>query len=192
MAGISLASGFDLNSPVPLDSRTQVANITARNAISSGNRYQGLMVYVVDEAKHYTLKNGITNSNWAEVGGAVTRHREEFVATEGQRVFTLAHPYDQLQNRIDVEVGGVPQSSPANFAESSSTTITLSEGIPAGIVVVVIYFSEAQPLSNDLGTTVDNLTIQLATVLAEVSNDIDGGIFSDTTTGIEIDGGDFT
>lgn len=68
MAGIQLASGFDLNSPTPLDSRTQVDTIALRDAIPSGSRYEGLMVYVKADKKYYSLKGGVANSNWSVVG----------------------------------------------------------------------------------------------------------------------------
>lgn len=84
------------------------------------------------------------------------RHHDEFVATEGQKVFTLTKSYDQFQNRIDVAVGGIPQFSPNNFIESSPTTFTLSEGVPAGVKVSATYFSETQPLGTDLESVVDS------------------------------------
>ena len=62
--GIPLSSSFDLQSALPLDSRTNVADITARDAIPAAYRYEGLKVYVVSEDKAYTLKDGILDANW--------------------------------------------------------------------------------------------------------------------------------
>lgn len=68
--GIVVTSSFDPNAQLPLDSRTKVADITARDAIVSGVRYEGLTVYVLSTKKNYQLKGGILNANWEEVGSA--------------------------------------------------------------------------------------------------------------------------
>lgn len=65
MAGIQLGSGFDLNSPIPLDSRTQVDTIALRDAIPVGNRYEGLQVYVKENKTYYSLGGGVVNANWS-------------------------------------------------------------------------------------------------------------------------------
>jgi hypothetical protein len=68
--GIPLTSQFDANMQLPLDSRIVVADPTARDAIVSGRRFEGLSVYVVSEAKTYQLQGGITDSDWVQTGGA--------------------------------------------------------------------------------------------------------------------------
>ena len=45
-----------------------VADSTARLAIPSGDRYDGLKVYQLDIMWNYQLRGGITNSDWAEEG----------------------------------------------------------------------------------------------------------------------------
>lgn len=73
--GIALASQFDVNAALPLDSRMQVVDNTARDAIVSGRRWEGMIVYSVGAAKAYQLVGGVTNSDWVEVGsgsGAAT------------------------------------------------------------------------------------------------------------------------
>lgn len=62
--GIQLGSNFDLITGLPLDSRTVVADTTARDAIASGVRYEGMVVYVEADTTHYALKGGVTNSDW--------------------------------------------------------------------------------------------------------------------------------
>lgn len=64
-------------------------------------------------------------------------YRQTFIATEGQKVFTLNSTYQTNKNRINVVVGGIPQYSPTNFTETSSNTIELSEGVPSGTPVIV-------------------------------------------------------
>lgn len=65
--GITLGSNFTVNTALPLDDRNTVADLTARDAIDSGRRYLGLEVFVVSNSKKYTLKSGITNSDWVEL-----------------------------------------------------------------------------------------------------------------------------
>lgn len=68
--GIVVASNFDLQTTLPLDSRTVVADTTARDAIPSGVRYEGLIVYVTADETNYQLVGGITNSDWQELSGS--------------------------------------------------------------------------------------------------------------------------
>lgn len=67
--GIVLASNFDVNAALPLDSRDTVADNTERDAINAGRRYLGMKVYSVADKKTYVLKDGILNANWKEDGG---------------------------------------------------------------------------------------------------------------------------
>jgi len=62
---------------------------------------------------------------------------ESFVASEGQTVFTLNNTYEIGKNRLEVTVGGIQQYSPSNFTETSTTSITFSEGLPMGTKVDV-------------------------------------------------------
>ena len=72
----------------------------------------------------------------------LVRNRDVFIATANQKVFTLTNSYIPNQNMIDVSVGGVPQYSPTNFTETSSTSFTvLGTGVPVGTEVVASYFS---------------------------------------------------
>ena len=68
--GITLASNFDVNAALPLDSRMVVADLTARDAIVAGRRFQGMCVYVLADTLTYQLKTGILNTDWVEYGGA--------------------------------------------------------------------------------------------------------------------------
>ncbi|WP_299831173.1 hypothetical protein [uncultured Metabacillus sp.] len=104
---------------------------------------------------------GLISRRGTDGTGTVTTHSERFIATEGQRIFTLQYTYDQFQNRTKVRVGGVPQSYPENYEETSSKSITLSTGVPAGTEVVIDYFSESIPLQSDIQTTVDNHTLEI-------------------------------
>ena len=66
--GIEIASAFERKSTVPIDETAFVADLTARDAIDVGIRYDGFVVYVESEGKNYQLVGGITNGDWAEFG----------------------------------------------------------------------------------------------------------------------------
>jgi hypothetical protein len=68
-ASIQLTTNFQVNTNLPLDSRTVVADIPARNAILAGQRYEGLIVYVVSTATNYQLQGGVLDSNWTIIAG---------------------------------------------------------------------------------------------------------------------------
>jgi len=65
---IPISSNFNLNAQLPLDARTVVANITARDLIPSIQRYEGMIVYLVDTEINYQLQGGIANVDWAVFG----------------------------------------------------------------------------------------------------------------------------
>ena len=54
-----------------------VADTTARDAIDSRNRTEGMVVYSIADAKSYRLEGGITNSDWVE------EYTENYVHTQG-------------------------------------------------------------------------------------------------------------
>src|SRR5690606_34975312 len=123
-------------------------------------------VTVVTENEYWALMS----RKGTDGTGTVHVHRDKFVATEGQRTFTLSHTYDQFQNRTNVTVGGVPQKTPENYEETTDKIITLSEGVPAGTIIEVKYFSESVPLQSDIQTTVDNHTGTLSTHATKLNN----------------------
>lgn len=67
-AQIQVSSGFERQSAVPLDTRSVQPTLTARDAIPSLVRYNGMTVFVTAEDKAYRLVGGITNADWVEEG----------------------------------------------------------------------------------------------------------------------------
>lgn len=65
---ISVNSGFAIGVQEPIDTRMVVADLTARDAILSGVRYEGMETYVVSEEKAFRLIGGVDNTDWIEVG----------------------------------------------------------------------------------------------------------------------------
>lgn len=66
---------------------------------------------------------------------------QRFEATEGQTLFTLTNgSYLVGKNRLIVYVGGAVQVPTFNFTETSDTSFTLSDGVPAGTIVDAMFF----------------------------------------------------
>jgi hypothetical protein len=82
----------------------------------------------------------------------LTKNKQTFTATEGQTVFTLSNgSYTVNENRLWVYVGGVIQASGLGYAESSSTSFTLSEGVPAGTIVYAEWLEAVIPYQVGVG-----------------------------------------
>lgn len=84
--GISLGSSFTRTAGIPLDDKMTVADNTARDAIDSGVRYQGMIVYVTATAKNWQLQGGITNGDWVDIsttGSGGSSSGDENLVTNG-------------------------------------------------------------------------------------------------------------
>lgn len=90
--GIPLGSNFNMSAAIPLDSRQVVADLTARDAIVAGIRWQGMQVFVVGTQTTYILKTGITNSDWVIFGGEVPNTNGTNVDGTVSTVATLTKP----------------------------------------------------------------------------------------------------
>jgi len=145
---INIGLPFNLGAQVAIDTRTVVANIAARDALSSGNRaYAGLTVYVINENKFY-FYNG---ASWAELtsgGGNVG---------VGNLNFTYINSSANLLRNTKY---GVDTSSSSFFVTLPTTNLNV------GDVVEII----------DLNKTFDirNLTIQSPAHFIESSVGIPG------------------
>lgn len=89
---ITLGSNFSIQTTLPLDDRFTVADLTARDAIDSGRRYEGLIVYVLGEATNFQLVGGVTNSDWVELAssGGGLASGGPFNLTDGQAATDLS------------------------------------------------------------------------------------------------------
>ena len=126
--GIVLGSNFDVQTILPLDSRDVAADITARNAIVSGRRYQGLSVYVVADSKTYQLQGGILNANWVEVGSGGSGGLP-IAGTTNQALTKIdATDYNTQWSTVDktfVGLANVDNTSDANKPISTATQTAL-------------------------------------------------------------------
>lgn len=105
---------------------------------------------------------------------------ESFTATEGQTVFTLTvTTYTPGANNISVYVDGVRQY-PSAFLETSTTQVTLSEGLKAGqLVLIGVLVAETPPAASiaadvSYSNASSGLTaVNVQTAIDEVDADLD-------------------
>jgi hypothetical protein len=72
VTGIPISSNFHPSFSLPIDDRIIATSTVARDAISSGRRYEGLMVFNSDTKTNWQLQGGITNSDWKEFASSTT------------------------------------------------------------------------------------------------------------------------
>lgn len=117
----------------------KVADLTARDAISSTLRYEGMTVFVVADGKTYQLVGGILDANWKEFGsgGGGANYVDSFTATASQTAFVLTEEPGAKQNIVIITIDGVPQ----NYASYSiaAKVVTLDTAQPAGAAVEIRY-----------------------------------------------------
>jgi len=147
--GITLASNFDVNAALPLDSRLVVADVTARDALVAGRRYDGLAVYVIADAKTYQLQGGILNANWVEFGtvgaGAAITYVETFSGDGGTLTFTLAADPVAIEN-TQVYIHGVYQQKNVDYI-LNTPDIDFVVAPPIGTDnIEVVYATPVSPL----------------------------------------------
>ena len=66
------------------------------------------------------------------------RLRGTVTATSGQTVFTVPFTYTVGAKTLDVYINGVRQILSSSYTETTSTTITFTEGVPATALVEFI------------------------------------------------------
>lgn len=64
-----LISQFDRKYGQPIETFRKVNNLANRDAIPSGIRWEGMLVYVVSDQNTYQLTGGVDNSFWINYGG---------------------------------------------------------------------------------------------------------------------------
>lgn len=145
--GITLASNFDVNAALPLDSRLVVADTTARDAIVAGRRYQGLVVYSIADTKSYQLQGGILNANWVEFGstGAAVTYVENFSGDGILTAFTLSASPTAIEN-TQVYISGVYQQKTSAYTLAGAI-ITFTSAPPTGTNnIQVVYATPTTPM----------------------------------------------
>lgn len=149
--GITLGSNFTVNTGLPLDDRTVVADLTERDALDLGRRYEGLEVFVRTELKTYQLQGGIGNVNWVESGGSgggAVINVDTFTGDGTITTFTLSDDPVSIENTT-VFVDGVYQKKTDAYT-LVGLDIVFSEAPPQNTLdpnnIEVIYTTPTTPL----------------------------------------------
>lgn len=167
--GIPLASSFDMNVQLPLDSRFIKADVTARDAIGSGIRFEGMLVYVIATAKMYQLQGGIANGNWVEVGSSGTFSGDVIVGGYLKR---------SNASTITAFAGGGQSSATALAKDINRISTCASTGdsvkLPAGVAGMCVFVhndgANAADIFPFLGDFIDSLAADTAIQLKAGKN----------------------
>ncbi len=103
--GIKLSSGFSLGAKSPLDTREVVEDISERDALITSNiAYEGMIVYVKTEKKHYKLVN-LTTPKWEELGSGSGGDLSDYQKINEDTLTTNDKTIPGAINELDAEIG---------------------------------------------------------------------------------------
>ena len=103
--GIKLSSGFSLGAKSPLDTREVVENISERDALITSNiAYEGMIVYVKTEKKHYKLVD-LTTPEWKELGSGSGGDLSDYQKIDEDTLTTNDKTIPGAINELDAEIG---------------------------------------------------------------------------------------
>ena len=108
--GIKLSSGFSLGAKSPLDTREVVEDISERDALITSNiAYEGMIVYVKTEKKHYKLVD-LTTPKWEELGSGSGGDLSDYQKIDEDTLTTNDKTIPGAINELDAEIGNITQS----------------------------------------------------------------------------------
>jgi hypothetical protein len=108
--------------------------------------YQGTLWMAIQDVPIMTFPTD--SAYWRAVSNETTVNTQLWTATEGQTVFNITNgSYAMGENHLEVWVGNIPQIKNQGFTETSDTSFTLSEGVPAGEQVRARWFEGAITIS---------------------------------------------
>ena len=103
--GIKLSSGFSLGAKSPLDTREVVEDISERDALITSNiAYEGMIVYVKTEKKHYKLVD-LTTPEWKELGSGSGGDLSDYQKIDEDTLTTNDKTIPGAINELDAEIG---------------------------------------------------------------------------------------
>ena len=103
--GIKLSSGFSLGAKSPLDTREVVEDISERDALITDNiAYEGMIVYVKTEKKHYKLVD-LTTPKWEELGSGSGGDLSDYQKIDEDTLTTNDKTIPGAINELDSEIG---------------------------------------------------------------------------------------
>lgn len=114
---------------------------TSDNAIHTNNIEKNIWNNKYSKPANGIPKSDLTTDTQTSLNKAYTSIQsiqvEKFIATANQKLFTLTNTYELGKNRLRVTVGGSPQYIGENYTETSNKSITFTDGLDAGIKVVI-------------------------------------------------------
>ena len=103
--GIKLSSGFSLGAKSPLDTREVVEDISERDALITSNiAYEGMIIYVKTEKKHYKLVD-LTTPKWEELGSGSGGDLSDYQKIDEDTLTTNDKTIPGAINELDAEIG---------------------------------------------------------------------------------------
>ena len=119
---INVSTNFRVTAQLPIDTRFVFADVTARNALSENERYDGLLTYTVSEGKYWKLSGGITDDYWSEFT-VIQKYKKEIEADDD---VDITVPF-VLNATAVVWFNGTPLQD-ADWSGSGTTTLHLVLG----------------------------------------------------------------
>lgn len=171
---IIVGSNFDLQTGLPLDDRTVVADQTARDAIPALQRYEGLTVYVLADEANYQLVGGITNGDWVESGSSALATHEADTSTHG---------VTEIVGTVEVQT--LSEKIYACSRAFDDTTTGSNANLPTPTTGLVYLRNASLASIDDIGLGIES---QRLTLVNDTGNDIDiidGGSII-TGTGLDV------
>jgi hypothetical protein len=159
------------------------------NLLPTGEQL-GYVLTTTSRGTYFWGPGGGGGGGGGNVGNVIATSRNTFTATEGQQLFTGVGTYVPGAGQLRVFIDGVRQF-PSEYVETSSTSFTLTVGLPAGVKVfaeVDAYTGVAIPASSITFSPVGNIeavNVQLA--ITELDLDkapIASPTFTGTVSGI--------
>lgn len=144
---ITLASDFAVTVALPLDARLKAVDLTARDAIASGVRYEGMVVYVVSEATNFQLIGGVDNSNWEELSGGGGSY-------EGVQIATGLNPGSAIDLDAKLQKQMIKVSSVEPRAVLANLPFTCFTAEPNGELSDITHIIEILLVSTEVDNTV--------------------------------------
>lgn len=174
---------FQLLAALSLDDRYKQPTISARDAISSSRRFQGLLSFVEQTGTLYMLIGGVANSNWKGIAGSDTSNDIETII-EGFYVLLAGKqtPLDwEVNDKFRGWIGNryvvgtilsLPVSLPSDIDDVSKVELALDSSAISGNNFPPQWEEIADGLQNEFikGTTANAKQLFLDSALLRVSD----------------------
>lgn len=154
---------FQLLAGISLDDRYKQPTISARDAINTTRRFQGLLCFVEQTSTLYMLLGGIENSNWVGIAGANVSNALEsiidgfYVLLAGKTTPLDFEVNDKFRgwigNRYVVgTILSLPVSLPSDIDNTSKVELAIDSNASTGISEQIEFTATGGETTHDIGT----------------------------------------